>query len=70
MCLSWQAPVAVTSACVIGALSSSAQDMWEPSGQMGGPGVQAVSPVAWPGWQFRAHGPGCALGWPGRPGAS
>ena len=29
MCLSWQAPVAVTPACMIGALSPAAQDMAE-----------------------------------------
>jgi hypothetical protein len=36
MCLSWQAPVAVTPACMIGALSPAAQDMAELPAVRGG----------------------------------
>ena len=42
MCLSWQAPVAVTPACMIGALSPAAQDMAELPGRWRRPAGWAI----------------------------
>ena len=42
-------------------ISHSAAELW--AGMPFWTTVQAVSPMARPGWHVRAHGPGCALGW-------
>jgi hypothetical protein len=54
MCLSWQAPVAVTSACMIRALGPSRQDRSEPSAGGGDLRVAATRARA------RAFAPGTA----------